>query len=242
MAKTWLNSPLIGFDLETTGVNVRRDRIVSACVVRWGGGQPTSARNWLSDLGGAEIPAEATAVHGITSERARAEGRPAAEVIEEIITALAEYCDAGRPLVVMNAPFDLTLLDAEAERYGLRGLFSRAVPMVLDPRVLDKHVMKYRRGKRHLAALCSFWGVRFDGAHNAEADARAACSVVWKIARRYPWLAHEELSELHELQVGWAREQTREFRECLASVGGDVDDAPFDWPLLPATAVPGDVR
>ncbi|MFJ3249169.1 exonuclease domain-containing protein [Streptomyces sp. NPDC086782] len=239
---TWLDRPLVGFDTETSGVDVDHDRIVSACVVRWGGGQMTEARNWLSDVGGMEIPAEATAVHGITTEQARAAGRPAAAVIEEIIAALAGHSDAGLPIVAMNAQFDLTLLEREAARYGLRGLFGRSVPLVLDPRVLDKHVTPYRKGKRNLAALCTYWCVKLDGAHNAEADAKAACAVVGKIARRFPWLTSVDLGDLHERQVHWARAQTADFRRYLASVGGDVDLTPFDWPLLPAPALPGDVR
>ncbi|MEV6738610.1 exonuclease domain-containing protein [Streptomyces sp. NPDC051104] len=233
--KTWLDFPLVGFDCETTGVDVRRDRIVSACVVRWGGGQPTEPRNWLSDVGGMEIPAEATAIHGISTERARTEGRPAAEVIREVTESLSAYSMVGLPIVAMNAQFDLTLLERECERYGVKSLWA-STPVVLDPRVLDKHVAKFRKGKRNLGAICSFWGVKLDGAHNAEVDAKAACGVVWKIARRYPWLTREELGDLHEMQAAWAREQTREFREYLASVGHQVDDDPFDWPLLPAPA------
>ncbi|MEV5007258.1 exonuclease domain-containing protein [Streptomyces sp. NPDC055692] len=233
---TWLDRPLVGFDTETTGVNVDEDRIVSASVVRWGGGQVTEARNWLSDVGGMEIPAEATAVHGITSEQARAAGRPAAAVIEEIIAALAASSDAGLPIVAMNAQFDVTLLEREADRYGLRRLFVRSVPRVLDPRVLDKHVTPYRKGKRNLAALCTYWCVKLDGAHNAEADAKAACSVVSKIARRFPWLTSVDLGDLHERQVQWARAQTADFRSYLARVSGSVDMTPFDWPVLPAPA------
>ncbi|MEU5498455.1 exonuclease domain-containing protein [Streptomyces griseofuscus] len=235
MRKTWLDFPLIGFDLETTGVDVARDRIVSAAVVRYGGGQTTETRTWLSNLDGVEIPAEATRIHGITTAQAQAEGRPAADVIQEITSALAAYCDVGLPLVVMNAPFDLTLLERECERHGVKSLWN-STPVVLDPRVLDKKVQKYRKGKRRLQDLCSFWCVKLDGAHNAAVDAKAACGVVTKIARRYSWLTREELGELHELQARWAREQNAEFREYLASIGGEVDDSPFDWPLLPVSA------
>ncbi|MER6976010.1 exonuclease domain-containing protein [Streptomyces carpinensis] len=233
--KTWLDFPLIGLDFETTGVDVNRDRVVSGAVVRYGGGQPTEVRSWRSDVGGMEIPAEATRIHKITTERARAEGRPAAEVIREVTETLAAYSMVGLPLVAMNAQFDLTLLERECERYGVKSLWN-STPVVLDPRVLDKRFAKYRRGKRNLGAICAHWGVRLDRAHNAEVDAKAACAVVWKIAKRHPWLTRQELGDLHEAQVVWAREQTQEFREYLARVGHDVDDSPFDWPLLPAPA------
>ena len=56
-----------------------------ACVERW---------DWLADPG-VEIPLQASAVHGITTERARAEGRPAAEVVAEIVAALSGLFDRG---------------------------------------------------------------------------------------------------------------------------------------------------
>lgn len=67
------------FDLETTGIETETSRIVSAYVgVVDAFGAPKGV-SWLADPG-VEIPAQASAVHGITTERARAEGRDAAEV------------------------------------------------------------------------------------------------------------------------------------------------------------------
>lgn len=237
--KDWTRTPMVGFDCETTGVDVETDRIVSSSVVRWGGGLPTVAFNRLSDLGGAEIPAAATAVHGITTEQAHTQGRPAAEVIEEITARLAEFTGEGLAVVAINAQFDLTILDREAARYGIRPLFARSVPLVLDPRVLDKHVLPYRRGPRDLTSLAGFWCVKITGAaHEAETDARTACGVVHAIGRRYPHLARQDLGELHERQVHWAREQNEGLRAYFARTPGKEHRAVgmerFDWPLIPA--------
>ncbi|MFM9597389.1 hypothetical protein ACKI1O_49625, partial [Streptomyces scabiei] len=66
------------FDLETTGVDVVHDRIVTAHVgVLDADGHVIDARDWLADPG-VPIPAGAAAIHGVTAERARAEGAPAA--------------------------------------------------------------------------------------------------------------------------------------------------------------------
>ncbi|UJV42911.1 exonuclease domain-containing protein [Streptomyces sp. AMCC400023] len=230
----WTRKPLCGFDTETTGVDVDVDRIITGAVVHWGGGKPTVPHNWTSDMGGYEIPAAATAIHGITTEAARAAGRPAADVIGEIVETLSAYANQGIPLVVMNAPFDFTLLERECERYNIRSLWSRCTPVVLDPRVLDKQVQPYRPGKRHLGALATHWCVKTAGPlHQAETDARTACGVVHAIARRYPYLARVGLAELHERQAVWARAQTADLRGYLAKVGAAVDDSPFDWPLAP---------
>lgn len=237
----WTRKQFAGFDCETTGVDVRRDRIVSACVVRWGGGKPTAPLNYLSDVGGMEIPAAATAIHGIDTEAARSAGRPAADEVAGIVDMLAMYADQGLPLVAMNASYDFSILEAECERYGIRSLWARSTPVVLDPLVLDRRVNKYRRGKRNLPALCTHYAVKVTGpAHDAETDARAACGVVHAIGRRYRALAREGLGELHELQAGWAREQVAELRAYLTRIGETVDDGPYDWPFIPAPR-PGDV-
>ncbi len=76
------------FDLETTGVDVDSSRIVSACVaVLDDQGQVVARWDWLADPG-IEIPPGASAVHGITTERAREEGRSARSVVTEIAQTL----------------------------------------------------------------------------------------------------------------------------------------------------------
>lgn len=226
---------LLGIDLETTGTDVEKARIVSGAAVLWGGGSLTQPREWLSDVGGVEIPAGASAIHGIFTERARAEGRPAAEVVAEIVETLREHVAAGRPLVAMCAQFDFTILDRECARYGVRSLWDGLSPVVLDPYVLDRKVSPVRPGKRTLTALATFWCVKIQGIpHQAKTDATTACGVVHAIARRHKWVAREEPSKLHTRQIGWARAQQQARREFWARTGQPVDEAPFDWPLIPA--------
>ncbi|WP_030672226.1 exonuclease domain-containing protein [Streptomyces sp. NRRL B-1347] len=237
---SWHSRPLVGFDLETTGTDPESDRIVSAAVVRWGGGKPTESLTWLADPG-VEIPAQATAIHKITTEAARSAGRPAPDVIEEITEVLADAVAEGLPIVVMNASYDLTLLDREARRHGTAPLSIRSAPRVLDPKVLDKEVDRYRRGKRTLSALCEHYVVPLEGAHNSEADAKAACAVTWKIAKRYWWLTTKySLGELHDAQVRWARRHAEGLRDHYASSGQHerAADVRLDWPLSPAGGGP----
>src|SRR5690349_8576623 len=113
----WYEGPLASFDTETTGVDVEHDRIVSAALVVQDapGATPRTAR-WLIDPG-MPVPERATAVHGLTGDHLRRHGRPPAPVVEEVARALAASSERGVPLVVMNAPFDLTLLDRELRRH-----------------------------------------------------------------------------------------------------------------------------
>ncbi|WP_018560717.1 MULTISPECIES: exonuclease domain-containing protein [unclassified Streptomyces] len=233
---SWHEGILVGLDFETSGTDPETDRIVTASVVYWQNGQTLDSRSWLSDAGGVEIPAGATAVHGISTRVARSAGRPAAEVVAEVKIPLAEAVERGLPIVAMNASFDLTMLEAEAVRYGQRGLFSVSVPYVLDPRVLDKHTDPWRPGRRTLTDLCGHYRVPLLDAHSAHADAEAACAVVWEIAARHDWLTDLSLESLHEDQARWAREQAVDLREYFARTPGREHLAAGvreDWPIVP---------
>ncbi|MFD0313774.1 3'-5' exonuclease [Streptomyces flavalbus] len=232
----WFEGPLAAFDTETTGVDVEGDRIVSAAVVVQDatGGRPR-VRRWLVNPG-VPVPAEATAVHGLTEDHLQRNGRWPAPVMYEIAAQLAEHASAGRPLVVMNAPFDLTLLDRELRRHRASSLgrwFESTPLLVLDPRVLDKHFDRYRKGRRTLTDLCAHYGVELDEAHDAAADALAALEVVRALGRRFA-ARLERLSpgELHTLQAVWHAAQARGLQAWFARSGTDeaVDPA---WPLRP---------
>ncbi|MGW5476968.1 exonuclease domain-containing protein [Streptomyces sp. NPDC004008] len=232
----WYEGPLAAFDTETTGVDVETDRIVSAAVaVQDAPGTRPRVCRWLVNPG-VPVPAEATAVHGLTEEHLQRNGRWPSPVMEEIARELGEQAALGRPLVVMNAPFDLTLLDRELRRHRASSLdrwFASQPLCVLDPRVLDKHLDRYRKGRRTLTDLCAHYGVALEGAHDAAADALAALEVVRALGRRYASRL-ERLTpvELHTLQTGWHAAQARGLQAWFARSGSDevVDPA---WPLRP---------
>jgi DNA polymerase-3 subunit epsilon len=154
--------------------------------------------------------------------------------VEEIARTLAETARAGLPLVIMNAPYDLTLLDRELRRH--RGLtldqyLTPAPLLVLDPRVLDKHLDRYRKGRRRLTDLCEHYGVGLDEAHDAAADATAAMELVRAIGRRHPGqLDGLAPAELHLRQAVWHAAQARGLQKWFTSSGSpEVVDT--SWPL-----------
>jgi DNA polymerase III epsilon subunit-like protein len=235
---TWHLGRMAGFDLETTGINVDRDRIVTACVAQVGGGNPVAAANWMADPG-IDIPKAASDIHKVTTARAHAEGRPAGEVVEQVVTALTAVVLSGIPIVAMNASFDLTLLDREARRHGVQPLTEIVGEdlRVLDPLVIDKQVDTYRRGSRNLTALCAHYDVPLGNAHTADADAIAACRVVWRLGTRFPKLGALSLDELHKLQIEWARAQGEDRADYFRRTPGKerfADSVRTDWPLIPA--------
>lgn len=201
-ATRWIDGPLVGFDTETTGVDVLSDRIVSAAVVRRAGAT-TTVHTWLIDPG-VDIPAAATAIHGMTSADAHDRGLPAAVALDELADRLATELRDGAPLVVYNASYDLTLLDVELARHGLAPLGERLdrPPRVLDPLVMDRHLDRYRLGARRLGTLCEHYGVQVeDQLHAADVDVLATFEVLRAIAAAYPEVADLPLAEVHELQV-----------------------------------------
>ncbi|MEU3851780.1 exonuclease domain-containing protein [Streptomyces sp. NPDC029554] len=233
----WYLGRLAGFDIESTGVSPEKDRIVTACVVQCGGNQPAASATWMADPG-IEIPEGAAAVHGITTERARAEGRPAGEVVEQVVTALSAVVLSGIPVVAMNAAYDLTMLDREARRHGVQPLADTVGSdmRVVDPFVLDKKIDPYRRGKRTLTDLCRHYQVPLDAAHDAAADAVAACRVAWRIASTHAAIGKASLDDLHKQQTEWARQQAESLADYFRKTPGKEDRARFvrgDWPLIP---------
>ena len=212
MSNPWFHT-LGVFDLETTGIDVTSSRIVSAYVGVIGpDGAVLEQTDWLADPG-IEIPEGASAVHGITTARAQAEGRPAPEVIGEIVTALSALFSRGVAVTIYNAAYDLSLLANEAKRYGIAPLLEPAP--VVDPLVLDKAVDKFRKGKRTLEAAALHYGVSLIDAHDAGADAVAAGRVAQALARAFPVELALESAELHAKQIVWAAEHAASFQDYM---------------------------
>ncbi|MET8782964.1 MULTISPECIES: 3'-5' exonuclease [unclassified Streptomyces] len=233
----WHRELLIGFDLETTGTDPYEARIVTGAVIEVRDGQPLGRRDWLADPG-VEIPADAVAVHGISTARAAAEGRPADRVADAIADVLVTYWKTGVPVVAYNAAFDLTLLSAELRRHGLPSLRDRlggAEPgPVIDPYTIDRWADRYRRGKRNLEAVCTEYGVALDAAHDAAADALAAARLAGAIAGRHPKIAAFGPAELHRRQIEWYAAWAADFQDFLRGKGDTEAVVDGTWPLREA--------
>lgn len=244
---SWSERPILAYDTETTGADPMTARIVTADVVRiepWG--DALDARSYLADPG-VEIPAEATAIHGITTEHARQHGMAAADMALLLADDLESAWREGVPVVAFNASFDLTVLDQELRRHHGRGL--EITGPVLDPFVIDRAVDRYRkagRGGRRLEPVCKHYGVALDNAHNSAADAEAAGRLMLAIAERYPQeVAARSLRELWTAQARAYREQAASLEQYKQDVAVRAGASPAEvaaivisreWPLR--TAVP----
>lgn len=243
---TWWEGRLTGFDLETTAADPLEARIVTASIPEVGGGKPADVSSWIVDPG-IDIPEEAAAIHGITTEYVQQVGVFPSDAIEEIIARLTLRPE-GSPIVVFNARYDLTVLDREARRYGIQPLTERGPIYVVDPLVIDKWLHRFRPGPRTLEAMSVHYRAGLDGAHDADSDALAACRIAWVLGargrplRKYrdelppleaEWeTARYELPLLHAAQERWAREQAIGLAEYFARKG-EPQDVETAWPVIP---------
>lgn len=147
-ASKWDGFPRAALDFETTSTDPHTARIVSAAFVKWTDGvRPDVIDRWLVNPG-VEIPAEAAAVHGITTEHAREHGIDPAQMLFEVTGKVALSLGRRVPVVIYNAPYDLTLLEAENVRHGIDTLVSRLgvgkVGPIFDPVALARHAAPKR--------------------------------------------------------------------------------------------------
>lgn len=236
----WADGAVLGFDTETTGVDVDSDRIVSAALVRRDA-TSTTVTSWLLDPG-VDIPPGASAIHGITTGHARAHGSPPAVALEEIARQVAGALRRGEPVVAFNACFDLSLLDAELRRHALPTLaqrVGRAPHAVIDPLVLDRHLDPVRTGRRTLGDLCEHYGVTSSAhLHTADVDVLATLDVLHALTVRFPEVAGMSLPELYALQVAahqaWADGVNA--RRAEQGLEGPLADSAWPQRLEPAPA------
>ncbi|HXY44457.1 MAG TPA: exonuclease domain-containing protein [Acidimicrobiales bacterium] len=223
----WFDGPLLGFDLETTGIDTTRDLPVQAALVWTTADRVVRADTWIVDPG-RDIPAEAIAIHGITSERARAEGCSLGEAALRIHSAIRQAAARGIPVVAMNASFDVTIAEALFASFGLPALAWHAL---LDPLVMDRHVDRYRKGKRRLDALCAHYRIQLQQAHDARADAEAAVALTRCIGLRYRECGDVHPELLTVRQAVWHEQWASEYDAWSRSEGlSGLEPDEFSWP------------
>ena len=140
------------------------------------------------------IPAEIAAIHGISTERAAAEGSPEEEVMEEFMTlwnsnlriAHNEAFDA-RIVRIALARFAPGLMDSWANGKAFCTM-QKATPLVKAPPTA--RMLKAGRTGYKSPSLTEtykhFFGKTFDGAHDALVDVKACVEVYWKLRHDSP--------------------------------------------------------
>lgn len=185
IVKLNLKRPLIFFDLETTGTNITRDRIVELSYIKvYPDGHTESKTRRLNP--GMPIPPGATAVHHITDEMVKDE--PSFRQISKALLEIFEGCDIAG---YNSNKFDVPLLIEEFGRAGLN--FE-----VAGRKFIDVQNIFHKMEQRTLVAAYKFYcGRDLADAHSALADTQATYEVLLGQLDRYPELENdvEKLAE-----------------------------------------------
>lgn len=161
-----LTKPLVFFDMETTGVQVATDRIVEISILKVYPNGNKESKTWLVNPE-IEIPAEATAVHGITNEKVVTE--PTFKELAPTINEMIGDCD----LAGFNSNrFDIPLLAEEFLRVGIDFDMN-------NKKAIDVQVIFHKKEQRTLSAGYKFYCDKdLEGAHSAEADTNATYEIL----------------------------------------------------------------
>lgn len=232
MTAPWTSLPLLALDTETTGVNPFEDRIVELGAVEVAP-DGTASSPWSQILNpGVDIPEGAANIHGITTDRAIAEGVDPAGALQTLAARIWDHIDRhdGQAAIVMyNARFDWPLILTEAERHGIN---IPCFASLLDPYLIDRMADRYRKGKRQLTLVADHYGVELgDQAHGALADCTAAGRIMWQILDRFPAIGEHSLASLWLRQVKGHEQDRARFEDYMRrNVDPDID-IPAGWPI-----------
>ena len=181
-----LQRPLIFLDIEATGTDTTRDRIVEIALIKIPPGDARREEKVIRVNPGIKISSEVIAIHGISN--ADVAGAPAFREIAPTLLDFMEGCDFGGFGITR---FDIPILTEEFKRCGL------SFPSE-DACILDGLTIFHRKEPRDLTAAYQFYCQKaLVGAHGARADALASLEVLFGQLTRYPDLP-KDVQGLHE--------------------------------------------
>ncbi|MDD2476957.1 MAG: 3'-5' exonuclease [Dysgonamonadaceae bacterium] len=174
-----LKNPLVFFDLETTGINISRDRIVEFSFLKVfpNGDEEIKSKRVNPEM---PIPPESTAIHGITDEDVK--DCPTFKQIAKSLASQLEGCD----LAGFNSNrFDVPMLAEEFLRADIDFDMNKR-------KLIDVQVIFHRKEPRTLEAAYKFYcGKELVDAHSAEADTKATYEVLKSQLKHYPDLVND---------------------------------------------------
>lgn len=169
-----LSKPICFFDLETTGTNVAKDRIVEISILKVSPNGEKEQRTWLVNPE-CEIPENVVAIHGISNEMVANEPT-FAELSKEIYQFIKDSDLAG----FNSDRFDIPLLAEEMLRAGVDFDMKNMVSV-------DVQTIFHKMEQRTLSAAYKFYcDKELVGAHGAKADTEATYEVLLAQLDRYP--------------------------------------------------------
>lgn len=161
-----LHKPLCVFDLETTGTNIFKDRIVEICVLKVNPDASRESKLWRVNPE-MPIPKESSLVHGIWDEDVA--DAPTFKEIAPKVMEMIKDSDLGG---FNSNRFDIPLLAEEFLRVGIDFDFTKH-------KAIDAQAIFHKKEPRNLSAAYQFYcGKSLENAHSAEADTLATFEVI----------------------------------------------------------------
>jgi DNA polymerase-3 subunit epsilon len=169
---------IVAIDLETTGLDPKKDAILSIGMVnidRWGIKLSTAWHRIVSI--DTAIPGESAIIHHITDDQAAA-GTPLEELLPEVLKRLA-----GRPMVVHYSPIEQNFLDAACRKhYGAPFVIPIIDTLEIGQRVFERRNHLIQPGDLRLFNLRPRYNLPQYKAHNALSDALATAELFLAMA------------------------------------------------------------
>lgn len=168
-----LSRPLAFFDLETTGIQIGKDKIVEICILKVQADGTEECKTWRVNPG-MPIPKQSSDIHGITDEMVK-DCPPFSQLANEVHNFIKDADLSG----YNSNRFDLPLLaeeflraDVNFEMKNRRSIDVQSVFFKMEPRTLT-------------AAYKFYCDKELIGAHGAEADTRATYEILKAQVERY---------------------------------------------------------
>lgn len=168
-----LHKPLCFFDLETTGTDIAKDRIVEISILKIFPNQNKESHTWRVNPG-VPIPPEVTAVHGISNEDVANE-----PTFDKLATMVYNFIKDADLAGYNSNRFDIPLLAEEMLRAGVD--FD-----LKNTQKIDVQTIFHKKEKRTLEAAYKFYcNKNLDNAHSAAADTNATYEVLLSQLEHY---------------------------------------------------------
>ena len=168
-----LTKPIVFFDLETTGINIAKDKVVEISILKVFPNGNKESKTWLVNPEMA-IPNESSEIHGITDEKVANE-----PTFKELAPSINEMI-ADSDLAGFNSNrFDIPLLAEELMRAGIDFDMNNR-------KAVDVQTIFHKKEQRTLSAGYQFYcGKELVGAHGAEADTNATYEILLAQVDKY---------------------------------------------------------
>jgi DNA polymerase-3 subunit epsilon len=219
------NKLYLAFDVETTGLDRKNDRIVSTSLTS-NSTSLFSNRIWYINPG-IHISSEASKINKFTDEQMKKGGEDPVVALEEVANIIASSQEENIPLIIYNSPFDLNILKNDLLRNNLKTLEERIQKelLVIDMLLIDRINMPNYQGKRNFYNTLERFDISYAKANfnHSTIDSIATLELTLKYFKTFPKFSKMTNEEL-------MRYQKEGIENIIKKANRSFSDAYNNWP------------